>query len=1191
MTGRDRVSAMVADLEDYARAGSFELDIASGSIVWSAGMYRIRGIEVDRELTVENVDSVDPRDRERVDRAVADALGRPADEFDLTYRIVRPDGEVRWVDTRTRIERDGSGRAVRMRGTSIDVTERRESDLRREEAEQIARERERLLRSVVDNNMALIYVKDLDGRYLLYNHRFADAFALSERAAADGLPTEEVLLGRDDRWLDPALAAAWRVNDLRARDGTHEVEEFSDHPVRGRLTYDSIKFPLVDDAGAVYATCGVSLETTQRTLERAQLAAAARHFDLSRDLAVTTGPDGYFKSVNPALADILGWSPDEFLRRPFLDMVHPDDRDLTLREVGRLAEGAVTFSFVNRYETRDGSYRWLDWNAVVPPGEELIYASARDVTARVTAEAALEASERQTREILETAHDAFMAFDRRGVTTAWNHQAEVIFGWSRDQALGAEWAALAIPENRRDRHRRGIEELLASGRGDVLGRPLERTLARRDGSEFLAEMTMSSTETNDGFAFNIFLRDITDRKLAEAELALARDQALEASRMKSMFVANVSHEIRTPMNGVIGMTELLLGTQLDEQQRDYAETISSSGEALLEIIDDILDYSKIEAGKLELESTDFDLGDVIERTCGMLAARAHAKGLELVVTIDPGVPAVVHGDPARLRQVIGNFVSNAIKFTAAGEVVVRVSSTIRGGSAGVRVDVTDTGIGIEPEALARLFKPFSQADSSTTRKYGGTGLGLAISRQLVELMGGSVGRESRPGEGSCFWFELDLPVAVAADPVDAGVAGAGGPSGTAGLRVLVVDDNATSRHALERQLGSAGATCEVAGGAAEALGLLRSAVAGDGRPFAVAVIDSNMPEVDGYQLARAIRADPALVGLRVVLLVPSVGPSVLPPDSGIDVALMKPVRRARLQAEIEAVLADPGSPGVGDGTSRRAGNGTNHRAANRPSPGAGTGPKPGARERPSPGHAVSSRTILVVEDTPVNQAVAVHMLAKCGFESRVAQHGREALEILLEETFAGILMDCQMPELDGYETTRELRRREGRGRRIPIIAMTANSMQGERERCLAAGMDDYLTKPLRSEKLGAALARWTVAEADGRDLLDEDVLGELEAIDGGLLPELLGLYFEQAASDVCDLAAAVGRGEAPGIAAAAHKLKGGSGAVGAREVAMLASELEASAKAGDLRGSGDLVDRLRAGIAETRVALGRRMGD
>ena len=759
----DRERRMLTDAEELAGAGSFEYDIASGAVRWSPGMYRIRGVDPEIELTLEQADGVDPRDRERVQDAVAAALAGDGSLVELTYRIVRPDGQVRWIETRDRIERDADGRAVRMLGVSVDVTARRESERLREAAEAVARDRERMLRSVVDNNMALIYVKDLDGRYLLYNTRFAEALDLASRAAAEGVATGEVLLGRDDAWLDPTLARGWRKNDIRSLAGPIEIEEFSEHPVRGCLTFDSIKFPLFDDDGVAYATCGVSLETTQRTLEREQLAVAARYFDLSRDLTVASSFDGYFKSVNPAVEHILGWSPEEFLARPFIDMVHPDDREATMREVAKLAEGQITFSFVNRYEAKDGSYRWLDWNAIVSSDEGLMYASARDVTDRKAVEAALEASERNTRLILETAHDAFVAFDEHGVITGWNPQAEKSFGWSRDEVLGRDLVPILIPLARRGRQHRNIAQFVETGDAPWVGVLFERTMLHRDGHELPVEMTITPIPSDDGYSFNAFLRDITERKRAGAELAQARDRALEASKMKSMFVANVSHEIRTPMNGVIGMSELLLDTPLDDEQREYAETISASGESLLAIIDDILDLSKIEAGKLELETIAFDPRDVLERACGMLAAHAHRKSLELVLQVDPDVPLLVRGDAARLSQVLANLVSNAIKFTSSGEVVVHASSRLT--DAGLQllaVEVSDTGIGIAPGALAQLFKPFSQADASTTRKYGGTGLGLAISSQLVELMGGSVGAESEPGVGSRFWFELALePVAPA----------------------------------------------------------------------------------------------------------------------------------------------------------------------------------------------------------------------------------------------------------------------------------------------------------------------------------------------------------------------------------------------------------------------------------------------
>jgi CheY-like chemotaxis protein/HPt (histidine-containing phosphotransfer) domain-containing protein len=624
------------------------------------------------------------------------------------------------------------------------------------------------------------------------------------------------------------------------------------------------------------------------------------------------------------------------------------------------------------------------------------------------------------------------------------------------------------------------------------------------------------------------------------------------------------------MNGVIGMSELLLDTELDESQREYAEAIAASGEALLTIIDDILDFSKIEAGKLELDPTDFDLREAIERACGMLAARAHEKGLELAVAIAPEVPALVHADAVRLRQVLTNLVANAIKFTAAGEVVVRASAEpASDGEALVRVEISDTGIGIERAALEQLFEPYAQADGSTTRKYGGTGLGLAISRQLIELMGGRVGAESEPGEGSSFWFELSLPRAQAGD---------GAPQeepSLAGLRVLVVDDNATSRRILERQMSSWQMSCEVADSAAHAMELLESAV-GAGMPYALALLDLNMPDVDGYALARAIRAVPALGGVRLVLLSSSGGRSGAPEEAVLDGVLAKPVRQSRLYEEIQAVIAGERSV----------------------APRARAEPADGPRRGVLP-------AVLVVEDTLINQAVAAHMLERCGFEAQVAENGRKALEALSKRTYAAVLMDCQMPELDGYETTREIRRLEQGGRRMPVIAMTANAMVGERERCLAAGMDDYLTKPLRQQTLKDTLARW-VAGAPGTSnaadsagpaddvrgdddgdlpLLDDAVIADLETLDGDALAALVALYLDEAAKHLSDLGGAVDRADMPMVARLAHTLRGNSSTLGAAHVARIAAELETTANAGDPTPAAALLDTLRGALEDTSTAF------
>ena len=909
-------------------------------------------------------------------------------------------------------------------------------------------------------------------------------------------------------------------------------------------------------------------EAVRLNAER-KLRASARHFELTRDLHCTAGFDGCFRQLNAAWTRTLGWSEEELCSRPFAEFVHPDDRAQTELESAGLAQGGTTVNFVNRYATKAGGWRWIDWRAIGVPEDGMIYASARDVTDDKEAEAALAASERQTRKIIQTAHDAFISIDEEGLINDWNPQAHATFGWARDEALGRPLADLIIPHGSREAHRRGIERFLATGEGEILNRRLELTGLRRDGSVFPLEVTISPLLTPGGYVFNAFLRDITEARRAQEEVALARDQAIEASRMKSMFVANVSHEIRTPMNGVIGISELLLATELDSEQRELAQTISSSGEALLVVVDDILDFSKIEAGKLKLDPTDFALRDMVERACGMFAARAYDKGLEFVVAIDPEVPEVVHGDAARLGQVIANFVSNAIKFTASGELVVHVTSRRDGDTADlVRVSVTDSGIGIEPAALGQLFRSFSQADGSTTRKYGGTGLGLAISRQLIELMGGEVGAESRPGEGSCFWFELSLARAEG----DAACNREEG--GMAGLRVLVVDAESTGRRALERQLRSWQMSVQVTDDPSDAIAMLESAAAA-GASFTLALVDvATADAADRYELVRAIRERPVLNGLRLIVLASAGVRSEMPPLEA-DAVLTKPVGPSRLYDRIQAVIAGDGCAG-------------------------------GLARSPEPvTDAVERPPVLVVEDTLVNQVVAAKMLARAGYRADIAENGLEALHALTQKAYGAVLMDCQMPALDGYETSAEIRRREQDGPRIPIIAMTANSMQGERKRCLDAGMDDYLAKPLRNELLQAALARWVVdtppcsmvspfvsAPRDGdraAELLDEAILGELEGLDGAILASLTSLYFDEFSVQMTALDRAISSGEMLTIAQIAHKLSGSSSMVGASRAAQVLAELEASARDGDLSRAESLLSAVRSTQADTRSAFTSRL--
>ena len=800
----------------------------------------------------------------------------------------------------------------------------------------------------------------------------------------------------------------------------------------------------------------------------------------------------------------------------------------------------------------------------------------------------LRESETKFRTLYESTSDAVMLLDEKGFFDCNNSTLRIFGCGNREEFCSKHPADLSPPVQPG-----GTDSMvLAKERITTALREgscrFEWMHRRVDGADFPAEVLLNAMEIEGRKVLQAVVRDITERKRMEHELREAKEAAEGAAKTKAMFLANMSHEIRTPMNGVIGMNGLLLDTELTAEQRQYAETVSNSANALLVVINDILDFSKIEAGKLCLEILDFDLRTTTEDMNDVLAIKPQEKGIEYACIIAPEVPVLLQGDPGRLRQVLTNLIGNAVKFTSKGEIIVRANLVSENeDNTTIRFAVTDTGIGIPKEKVDSLFEAFTQVDASVARKYGGTGLGLAISRQLITMMGGEIGVDSEPGKGSTFWFTVKFGKQPRGRQTPVEVR-----TSIEGMRVLIVDDNSTYRFVLREQLRSWRCRPEEACDAETAIEKLRTA-ARDKDPFPIAILDMQMPDMDGETLGRIIREDETLRDTRLVMLtsVGKRGDAARLAQVGFSAYLTKPVRQSRLYDCMVGVAARISVHNTGGDA----------QLAHDPAVSILIPPvrKPIITQYSVLDDRKQRIRILLAEDNITNQIVALKSLEKLGYRADAVANGAEAVKALETVPYDLVFMDVQLPEMDGLEATKQIRDPASavQNHAVPIIAMTAHAMKGDREECLRAGMDDYISKPVNPKEFASAIQRQLArSERHTKETVEaqrtyEDGVFDKEAAlsrvggDETILNEILGVFLEDAVQQIYLLSQAAANKDTVAMSRQAHSLKSASGSVGAIAVQKVAFSIETVGRNGDPEQAASLIPKLQEEFERFKVLL------